>query len=86
MKERDLNNVFSKIVNAAEKPHLSFPETDAGRTRKRYCQLVNHSLIFVSGQIACYYSLQRKIAVAAANAFVGIAAYRAYVTRKNSAS
>lgn len=48
MKERDLNNVFSKIVNVAEKPHLSFPETDAGRNRKRYCQLVNHSLIFVS--------------------------------------
>ncbi|KAL2535385.1 Mitochondrial Rho GTPase 2 [Forsythia ovata] len=72
VKERDLNNVFSKIVNAAENPHLSVPETDAGRNRKRYRQLVNRSLIFVS--------------VGAATAFVGMAAYRAYAARKNSAS
>ncbi|XP_022856205.1 mitochondrial Rho GTPase 2-like isoform X2 [Olea europaea var. sylvestris] len=72
VKERDLNNVFSKLLNAAENPHLSVPETDAGRNRKWYRQLISRSLIFVS--------------VGAATAFVGMAAYRAYAARKNSAS
>lgn len=45
----DFNNLFRKIVNAAEHPHLSIPETEAGRTRKHYNRLVNRSLMFVGG-------------------------------------
>lgn len=45
----DFNNVFRKIVSAAEHPHLSIPETEAGRTRKHYNRLINRSLMFVSG-------------------------------------
>ncbi len=45
----DLNNVFRRIVSAAEHPHLSIPETEAGRSRKQYHRLINRSLMFVSG-------------------------------------
>ncbi|KAB5529321.1 hypothetical protein DKX38_019402 [Salix brachista] len=44
----DTNNVFRRIVTAAEHPHLSIPETEAGRSRKQYNRLVNRSLMFVS--------------------------------------
>ncbi|XP_050380342.1 mitochondrial Rho GTPase 1-like [Argentina anserina] len=66
----DFNNVFRKIVSAAEHPHLSIPETEAGKSRKQYHRLVNRSLMFVS--------------VGAAVAIVGLAAYRVYAARKNS--
>lgn len=48
-KERDMNNVFSRIINAAEHPHLSVPETDLSRNRKRYRQLVTSTLMCLSG-------------------------------------
>nr|CAD1821942.1 unnamed protein product [Ananas comosus var. bracteatus] len=70
MRLRDLNNVFQRIVNAAQHPHLSIPETEAGKNRKQYRRLVNRSLMFVS--------------VGAAVAVVGIAAYRVYAARKNT--
>ncbi|KAL6968329.1 Mitochondrial Rho GTPase 1 [Sarracenia purpurea var. burkii] len=70
VKERDLNNVFSRIINAARHPHLSVPETEIGRTKKHYRQLVNRSFMLVS--------------VGAAVAVVGLTAYRAYATRKNA--
>ncbi|KAL5700876.1 Mitochondrial Rho GTPase 1 [Ranunculus cassubicifolius] len=69
----DRNNVFKKIVSAAERPNLSIPETEAGRSRKQYRQLVNRSLMFVT-------------AVGAAVTFVGLAVYRAYAARKSSSS
>lgn len=47
-KERDVNNVFLRIINAAEHPHLNVPETEEGRCKKRYRNVVNHSLIFIS--------------------------------------
>ncbi|XP_073315331.1 mitochondrial Rho GTPase 1-like [Primulina huaijiensis] len=72
VKERDLNNVFSRIVNAAEHPHLSVPETDIGRSRKRCRKLVNRSLVCLS--------------VGAAVTFIGLAAYRVYAARKNASS
>ncbi|KAH9729885.1 mitochondrial Rho GTPase 2 [Citrus sinensis] len=72
MKSKDLNNVFSRIIWAAEHPHLNIPETETGRNRKRYRHLVNSSLVFVS--------------VGAAVAVVGLAAYRAYAARRNSSS
>lgn len=68
----DFNNVFKRIVAAAEHPHLSIPETEAGKTRKQYHRLVNRSLMVVS--------------VGAAVAIVGLAAYRVYATRKSSSS
>ncbi|KAK9292151.1 hypothetical protein L1049_020798 [Liquidambar formosana] len=68
----DFNNIFRKIVSAAEHPHLSIPETEAGRSRKQYHRLINRSLMFVS--------------VGAAVAIVGLAAYRVYAARKNASS
>ncbi|KAL7226642.1 hypothetical protein ACSBR1_021688 [Camellia fascicularis] len=72
VKERDLNNVFSRIVSAAVTPHLSVPETEIGRNQKHYRQIVNRSLMLVS--------------VGAAVAVVGLTAYRSYTARKNAAS
>jgi len=72
VKLRDLNNIFCRIVHAAQQPHLSIPETEAGKTRRQYRQLLNRSLMVVS--------------VGAAVAVVGIAAYRVYAARKNSSS
>ncbi|CAL5397343.1 unnamed protein product [Camellia sinensis] len=68
----DFNNVFRRIVSAAEHPHLSIPETEAGKSRKQYNRLINRSLMFVS--------------VGAAVAIVGLAAYRVYAARKNASS
>ncbi|XP_009625701.1 mitochondrial Rho GTPase 1 [Nicotiana tomentosiformis] len=68
----DFSNLFRRIVNAAEHPHLSIPETEAGRSRKQYHRLINRSLMFVS--------------VGAAVAVVGLAAYRVYAARKNASS
>ncbi|TQD78367.1 hypothetical protein C1H46_036060 [Malus baccata] len=47
----DFNNVFRKIVTAAEHPHLSIPETEAGKTRKQYHKILNRSLMFISGMM-----------------------------------
>lgn len=49
VKEGDLNSMFNRIVTAAEHPHLSVPETEVGRSQKRYRHLVNRSLMFTSG-------------------------------------
>ncbi|KAK4378977.1 hypothetical protein RND71_000839 [Anisodus tanguticus] len=68
----DFSNLFQGIVKAAEHPHLSIPETEAGRSRKQYHRLINRSLMFVS--------------VGAAVAVVGLAAYRVYSARKNASS
>ncbi|CAN4108729.1 unnamed protein product [Withania somnifera] len=68
----EFSNLFRRIVNAAEHPHLSIPETEAGRSRKQYHRLINRSLMFVS--------------VGAAVAVVGLAAYRVYAARKNASS
>ncbi|KAG1338418.1 mitochondrial Rho GTPase 1 [Cocos nucifera] len=70
IKLRDFNNVFHRIITAAQHPHLSFPETEAGRNRKHYRRLVNRSLMLVS--------------VGAAVAVVGLASYRVYAARKNT--
>ncbi|GMI94516.1 MIRO-related GTP-ase 1, embryo defective 2473 [Hibiscus trionum] len=68
----DFNNIYRRIVNASEHPHLSIPETESGRSRKQYHRLINRSLMFVS--------------VGAAVAIVGFAAYRVYAARKNASS
>ncbi|EEF41714.1 rac-GTP binding protein, putative [Ricinus communis] len=68
----EMNNVFCRILSAAVRPHLNIPETESGRRRKVFRQLVNHSLIFMS--------------VGAGLAVVGLAAFRAYSARKNSSN
>ena len=45
----DFNTIFRRIIAAAEHPHLSIPETEAGRSRKQYSRLINRSLMVVSG-------------------------------------
>ncbi|KAM1169378.1 hypothetical protein ACFX13_031881 [Malus domestica] len=77
MKLSTMNDVFYKIVNAAEHPHLSIPETEAMRNRKKYLQLVNRSLMCVSDVLY-------QITVGAAAAVVGLAAYRVYAARRNA--
>lgn len=51
MKQSNLNNVFGRIVYAAEHPHLSIPETETRKNRRKYRQLFNRSLTFVSGML-----------------------------------
>ncbi|KAL8166385.1 hypothetical protein V2J09_007884 [Rumex salicifolius] len=68
----EFNNVFRRIVRAAENPHLSIPETEAGRSRKQYHRLVNRSLMVIS--------------VGAAVTVVGLAAFRMYAARKHASS
>ncbi|KAJ0808374.1 putative small GTPase, MIRO domain, P-loop containing nucleoside triphosphate hydrolase [Helianthus annuus] len=69
IKKREMNNIFWRIVNAAERCHLSVPETEYGRNMKQYRHLVNRSLMFAS--------------VGAAAAVIALAAYRAYASRKS---
>ena len=42
-----LNNLFHKIITAAQHPHLSIPETEAGKSRKHYNRLINRTLMDV---------------------------------------
>lgn len=66
----DFNSLFRRIVTAAEHPHLSIPETEAGKTRKQINKIVSRSLLCVS--------------VGTAIAVVGIGAYRVYAARKSA--
>ncbi|XP_010456750.1 PREDICTED: mitochondrial Rho GTPase 1-like [Camelina sativa] len=68
----DFNNLFRKIITAAQHPHLSIPETEAGKSRKHYNRLINRSLMAVS--------------IGAAAVVVGLAAYRVYATRKSASA
>ncbi|KAG5394534.1 hypothetical protein IGI04_024497 [Brassica rapa subsp. trilocularis] len=49
----DFNNLFRKILTAAQHPHLSIPETEAGKSRKHYNMLINRSLMAVSSTWSC---------------------------------
>ncbi|CAH8299727.1 unnamed protein product [Eruca vesicaria subsp. sativa] len=68
----DFNNLFRKIITAAQHPHLSIPETEAGKSRKHYNRLINRSLMAVS--------------IGAAAVVVGLAAYRVYAARKSASA
>ena len=52
VKDGDMNNLFYRIVNAAEQPHIGVPETEIGKYKKRHRQILNHSLVFVSGIVS----------------------------------
>lgn len=56
VKLRDVNNVFERIVRTAQHPHLSIPETEAGRNRRQYRRLVNRSLLVATGTAFFYLS------------------------------
>ncbi|KAL5778931.1 hypothetical protein ACOSQ2_009668 [Xanthoceras sorbifolium] len=95
----DFNNIFRRTVSAAEHPHLSIPETKAGKSRKQYHRLINRSLMVVSGigmhkkyppspitNHIPYNCLCFTIAIGAAVAIIGLAAYLVYAARKNTSS
>lgn len=71
----DFNNIFRRIVSSAERPHLSIPETEVGRSRKQYHRLVKNSAISVGA-----------LGVGVAVVFAGLAVYRAYAARRNSSN
>ncbi|CAA7401611.1 unnamed protein product [Spirodela intermedia] len=66
----EFTNVFQRIIGAAQHPHLSIPETEAGKYRKQ-CQLVFKSTLMA-------------VSVGAAFVFVGLAACRIYAARKKT--
>ncbi|XP_004495205.1 mitochondrial Rho GTPase 2-like [Cicer arietinum] len=69
VKSGDSNALYSRIVNAAEHPHLSLPETEFVKKRKQNQQLM-HSIFFaIAG---------------AAMAFAGISVRRARAKRNSS--
>ncbi|EFJ25633.1 MIRO family protein [Selaginella moellendorffii] len=72
MRLGDIGNLFRRIVDAAERPHLSIPETEAGKSHKSFNRIVNRSLTIT--------------AVGAALVFFGIAAYKTYEYRRRSSS
>lgn len=50
MKLGDIGNLFRRIVDAAQRPHLSIPETEAGRSHKHYRRLIQRSLTVAAGK------------------------------------
>ncbi|KAJ7296118.1 hypothetical protein O6H91_Y143500 [Diphasiastrum complanatum] len=66
----DIGNLFRRIVDAAQRPHLSIPETEAGKSHKHFRRIVNRSLTVA--------------AVGAAVVVVGLAAYKVYAIRRQS--
>ena len=44
MKLGDNNNLFRRIVEAAQRPHLSIPETELGKSTKQHRYLIQRSL------------------------------------------
>lgn len=59
MKLNTMNHVFNRIVSVAEHPHLSIPETETRKNRKKYLQVVNRSLMCVSGMFHSLLSLSK---------------------------
>jgi len=51
MKSGDMGNFFRRIVDAAQRPHLSIPETEQGRTNKHYKRLIQRSLTVAAGKL-----------------------------------
>lgn len=72
MKLGDIGNIYRRIVDAAQRPHLSIPVTEAGKSYQHYKRIMNRSLVFLS--------------VGAAVVVVGIAAYRVYSVRRHTSS
>ena len=63
MKLGDIGNLFRRIVDAAQRPHLSIPETELGRTQKHYRRLVQRSLTVAAGKQRINWSLTSAVEV-----------------------
>jgi len=63
MKLGDIGNLFRRIVDAAQRPHLSIPETEQGRTRKHRKRLIQRSLTVAAGKLRINCSLTTGIGV-----------------------
>lgn len=53
----DLNDIFHKILTAAEHPHLNIPETEAERKRNRSHPLKNNFIKFATGIVCNIYTM-----------------------------
>lgn len=51
MKLGDNNNLFRRIVEAAQRPHLSIPETELGKSTKQQRYFLQRSLGYAVGMI-----------------------------------
>ena len=49
MKLGDICNIYRRIVDAAQRPHMSIPITEAGKSYQNYKRIVNRSLVVLSG-------------------------------------
>lgn len=49
MKLGDTNNLFRRIVEAAQRPHLSIPETELGKSTKQHRHLIQRSVGYAVG-------------------------------------
>lgn len=47
----DINNLFRRIVEAAQRPHLSIPETEQGKSTKQQRYLIQRSLGYAVGML-----------------------------------
>jgi len=63
MKLGDIGNLFRRIVDAAQRPHLSIPETEQGRTQKHRRRLIQRSLTVVAGKLRINRILTTEIGV-----------------------
>lgn len=50
-KQGDIGNLFRRIVDAGQRPHLSIPETEQGRAHKHYKRLIQRSLTIAAGKL-----------------------------------
>jgi Ras family protein T1 len=48
----DTSNVFRRIVDAAQRPHLSIPVTEAGKSYQHYKQIFGRSIMILSGKFS----------------------------------
>jgi Ras family protein T1 len=51
MKLGDNNNLFRSIIEAAQRPHLSIPETELGKSTKQHRHLIQRSLGYAVGML-----------------------------------
>lgn len=61
MKLGDIGNLFRRIVDAAQRPHLSIPETEQGRVNKHYRRLIQRSLTVAAGKLKTDWRLYNEV-------------------------
>ncbi|KAK2374354.1 Mitochondrial Rho GTPase 1 [Trifolium repens] len=68
LKLGDRENIFRRILTAAEHPHLSIQKTKAWKTRKHYLRLIDQSVKFVSVSVGLGAAVAVGVGVARKNA------------------